>query len=511
MGNREIELKLLADAAAIRRLRRQPWLKALQRGPGATRALRSVYFDTPDFRLAEAGVALRIRSIGRKRIQTVKTAGSSLGGAFDRGEWETEIIGDIPDRLALHATGLALLAEDGLAESLQPCLVTEFKRSAVVVDSDGAAIELAFDQGEIVAGEAREPICEVELELLDGPPAALYALAARLHAAAPLRVGHANKAERGFRLLRGESLRPSKWPGSEVAHGMTAAAAFQSIARGCIAHLAANEDCLLANGDAEAVHQIRVALRRLRSAMSLFSALLAGPETDALKDELRWLLRQLGPARDTDVFLTEIIEPVVAAFSGEPALAALQSAYAAEKADHYQVATAALNGPRFTSLLLRLGRWLEGGAWLDGAEAAESPLAAPIEGLAAALLARRDRKLAKAGKKFARLSAPERHALRIQGKKLRYALEFFAPLYPDKRCRKAQAALADLQERLGVLNDIAVAEQRLNSRLDEAGDPRRGWAAGLVVGWHSAQARKLLKQAAAEWKHWQALGRPWAE
>lgn len=510
MANREIELKLLADAAAIRRLRRQPWLRALQRGPGVTRALHSVYFDTPDFRLAEAGIALRIRSVGRKRIQTVKTAGSGLGGAFDRGEWESEIDGDSPDLLALRATGLALLAEDGLTERLRPCLVTDFKRSAVVVDSDGAAIELAFDQGEIIVGEARAPISEVELELLAGPPAALYALAARLHAAAPLRIGHANKAERGFRLLRGDSPEPRKWTGSAVVHGMTAAAAFQAIARGCIGHLAANEESLLATGDAEAVHQIRVALRRLRSAMSLFGALLAGPETDALKDELRWLLRQLGPARDTDVFLSEIIEPVVATFSSEPALAALQAAYAAEKADHYRMATEALNGPRFTSLLLRLGHWLEGGAWLDGADDPASPLAAPIEGLAAALLARRDRKLAKAGKKFAKLSAPERHALRIQGKKLRYALEFFAPLYPDKRCRKAQTALADLQERLGVLNDIAVAEQRLNSRLDETGDPRHGWAAGLVVGWHSAQSRKLLKQAEEEWKHWQELNRPWS-
>lgn len=509
MSHREIELKLLADAAAMRRLRRQPWLKALQRGAAVTRTLRSVYFDTPDRHLSKARVALRIRSIGRKRIQTVKTAGTALGGAFDRDEWETEIAGDTPDHAALLATGLTDLFRGDVLAALRPAMATEVKRTAVTVEVDDAVIEIAFDQGEIVAGDDRQPISEVELELLSGSRQTLYNLALRLHAAAPLRIGHTNKAERGFRLLRGEVLRSRKWVGSDVTHGMSAAAAFQCIARGCIDHLAVNEECLLATGDAEAVHQIRVALRRLRSAMSLFGALIAGPETDAIKDELRWLLKQLGPARDTDVFLSEIIEPVVAVFSGEPALAALHRAYAEEKAEHYQTAYAALNAPRFTALLLELGRWIEGGAWLAATSDEVSPLSQPIESLAAALLERRDRKLRKAGKKLGKLSPEERHAVRILGKKLRYALEFFAPLYPDKRSRRALEALAELQERLGVLNDIAVAEQRLNSRLDGGGDARHGWAAGLVVGWHSAQARKLLKQAEDEWDHWTDMPRPW--
>lgn len=510
MSHREIELKLLADAAAIRRLRRLPWLKTLQRGKATTRALRSVYFDTPDRRLSDARIALRVRSIGHQRIQTVKTAGTSLGGgASDRGEWESEITGDTPDQAALLATDLADLFTDDVVAALQPAMATEVKRTAMTIDLDGAEIEIAFDQGEIVAGTAREPISEVELELKSGSRQILYELALRLHAAAPMRIGHVNKAERGFRLLRDEPLRPSKWTGSTVSHGLSAAAAFQSIARGCIDHLAINEDCLLSTGNAEAVHQIRVALRRLRSAMSLFGALIAGPETDALKDDLRWLLKQLGPARDTDVFLSEIIEPVVAVFSGEPALTALHHAFAEEKAAHYQTAYAALNAPRFTALLLELGRWIEGGAWLAATSDEASPLSQPIESLAAALLERRDRKLAKAGKKLAKLPPADRHAVRILGKKLRYALEFFAPLYSDKRSRKALETLAELQDRLGVLNDIAVAEQRLNARLDEGGDARHGWAAGLVVGWHSAQTRKLLKQAEEPWDRWLDMTRPW--
>lgn len=510
MGDREIELKLLADEPAMRRLRRQPWLKEMQRGHAVTRALRSVYFDTPDLRLTEARAALRIRTVGRNRIQTLKTAGTALGGgAFDRGEWESPVSGDIPERTALPAGILTDVLDDATFGALRPTVITDIKRAAVVVDHAGAVIELAFDQGEVMAGDAREPIREIELELLGGPPRALFDLALKLHAAAPLRIGRANKAERGFRLLRGEPPVPRKWTGSAVAHGMTAAAAFQSIARGCVDHLAVNEECLLATGDAEAVHQSRVALRRLRSAISLFGDLLAGPETDAIKQDLRWLLQQLGPARDTDVFLSEIIDPVVEAFSSEPALAALHRAYAAEKEEHYRTAYAALQAPRFTALLLELGRWIEGGAWLDGLEDAASPLAQPIESLAAGLLDRRDRKLRKAGrKKLTRLAAEQRHAVRILGKKLRYALEFFAPLYPDKRCRKWLEALAGLQERLGVLNDIAVAEQRLNARL-ESGDARNGWAAGLVVGWHSAQARTLLKQADREWRRWRAMDRPW--
>jgi inorganic triphosphatase YgiF len=511
MGHREIELKLLADDHAMRRLRRLPWLKAMQRGPATTRELRSVYFDTPDRQLSLAGVALRVRSIGRKRLQTVKTAGTALGGAFDRGEWETPISGDIPDATALAATDLADVFTAELVAALEPALTTEFKRSAVTVDFQGAAVEIAFDRGEIVAGDGRLPIGEVELELLSGPRTALYDLAQRLHAAAPLRVGHTNKAERGFRLLDGAPLHPRKWSGSTVNHGMSAAAAFQAIIRGCMDHLAANEECLLATGAAEAVHQIRVALRRLRSAMSLFGTLIAGPDTEALKDELRWLLKQLGPARDTDVFLSEIIDPVLAVFSREPALAALHRAFAEEKAEHYRSAFAALNSPRFTSLLLGLGQWVEGGAWLTADGDHTDALARPIETLANELLERRDRKLNKAGRKLGKLSPEQRHVVRILGKKLRYALEFFAPLYSDKRSRRALEALAELQERLGVLNDIAVAEQRLNLHRDAAGNAHHGWAAGLVVGWHSAQTRKLLKQAEEEWRRWADLPRPWRD
>lgn len=509
MGHREIELKLLADITAMRRLRRLPWLKALQKGPAVTHTLRSVYFDTPDYRLSEARVALRIRSIGRRRIQTIKTAGTARGGVFDRGEWESEISGDTPDSPALLAPALADLLTAPVIAELGPVLATEVKRTTVTVDHEGSIIEIAFDQGEIIVGEAREPISEVELELLSGPRQALYDLALRLHEAAPMRIGHANKAERGFRLLRGEPLQPSKWTGSDVIHGMTAAAAFQSIVGGCIRHLTENEECLLSTGAAEAVHQIRVALRRLRSAMSLFGPLIADPETDALKDELRWLLQQLGPARDTDVFLSEIIEPVVAVFSGEPALAALHQAITDENTEHYRTAHTALYSPRFTALLLNLGRWIEGGDWLASTSDEASPLNRPIESLAASMLERRDKKLRKGGRKLHKLSAEDRHAVRLLGKKLRYALEFFAPLYPDKRGRKTLEALSNLQERLGVLNDIATAERRLNARLEQAGGNHHGWASGLVVGWHSAQARKLVKLAEEEWNLWADLPRPW--
>lgn len=501
----EIELKLLTEPASLRRLRRLPWLRSMQRGRAEARALRSTYFDTDDLRLRANKVALRVRAIGRRRILTLKTAGLPAGGAFARGEWQRPVADDRPDPAVLAASPAAALFDAATVAALRPVLRTEVRRSELRLNSGPDEMLLAFDEGRIVAGDTTAPLCEIEIELVHGSPRALFDLALRLHQQVPLRLGHASKAERGFRLLNGAVPAARRWSAPDLAAGMTAAEAVQHIGRSCIDQLAANSECLTAGGDTEAVHQCRVALRRLRSAIALFAELLVTPETAAVEDGLRWLLAQLAPGRDIDVVMAEIVQPVAEALPDDQGLAALQARLAARRDEHYRSALAALHAPRFTTLMLTLGAWIEGGDWLSGGDA----LGEPVEALAGRRLERRDRKLRRRGlRHLATLPPAERHALRIQVKKLRYAADFLAPLYPAKRGRRSIAGLAELQQRLGVLNDVAVAAALL-AELASDGPAGLQRAAGLVEGWHAGRQRRRLARAEAAAAKWLDLPRFW--
>ncbi len=504
MDEREIELKLLATPAALRRLQRQPWLRELKQGRAVTRTLRTQYFDTPDGTLRAAGVAVRVRSIGRHRIQTVKTGGESLGGISVRGEWEREIAGDRPEAAALADTPLAPLFAPATVRALRPTVATAVRRTEMLVDGGQALITLAFDTGSVSAGDRTLPLAEVELELRQGPPRALFDLALRLHEAAPLRIGRASKFERGMRLLDPRASAPCRWTGSPVSPGSSAADAFRAVARACLDQLAANEDCLLESGDPEAVHQARVALRRLRAAIGGFRDMVADGESATVEHGLRALLRRLGPARDAEVFVTEILAPPAAHLRDSPELARLREVYEARRAAGESEAREALLDPAFTRLCLQLGAWIEGGDWL-----AESP-AESVEAAAARILDRRRRKVRKAAARFADMTESERHALRISLKKLRYAAEMFLPLFPGKPSRRHVAAVAGLQQILGELNDIAVARSDLAATLHH-GDAELRHAAGLVVGWHARREKRLLAKAAKACERLRKLPRFWKE
>jgi triphosphatase len=494
----ETELKLLAAPADLDRLRRLPWLRAVQVGRARTRTLHSTYFDTPDGKLRGEGVGLRLRSDGRKLVQTLKTAGDARAGSFVRGEWEAQTRGPGLDAAALAATPLAPLFDEGTLAGLRPLLETEVTRTELRVTDGGAEMLLAFDRGAVAAGRRRTAICELEIELLDGPARAMFDLARRLAAEVPLAVGHVSKLERGLRLLNGAGPQPCRWPGSPLRPGMTAAEALQAIAASCIGLLAANAEAVLSGDVPEAVHQGRVALRRLRSAIGLFKPLLADDETAAVRDELRWLLQQLGPARDVDVFLSEILAPVEESLPEEPALALLRRTLVRQRRAHAAAAKAALCSARLTALMLSLGAWIEGGSWLRGDSAA---LQEPVEETAVRFIEARERKLRKRVRRLAEMDPAERHRVRIQVKRLRYACEFFLPVLPGKRGRRTVAALSELQDRLGLLNDLTVAAATLGAIVPDR-HARLHRAAGLVEGWHAARAARELhaaEKAAGDW------------
>jgi triphosphatase len=250
---------------------------------------------------------------------------------------------------------------------------------------------------------------------------------------------------------------------------------------------------------------MRVALRRLRSALSSFRHLIIAERRAWLSDGAKRILGGLGPARDWDVFLTESLAPALAARPDDSSLATLRAAAGAAQVDAYAAVRAAIADASYTRFLLQLGRWIEAGGWReDATRKGAAWLDRPIEAFADRLLARRHRKVLKRGRDFAGLTPAERHRLRIALKKLRYATEFFQTLYPGKRTHSYIAALKHLQDTLGHLNDGAVAE-RLVSGLSERGGERRGALAlgsGLVLGWLArggADAEPGVRQA------WQAF------
>ena len=260
--------------------------------------------------------------------------------------------------------------------------------------------------------------------------------------------------------------------------------------RYCLTHLGANQVCVLESDDPGGIHQMRVALRRLRSAFRLFRSVLPGATYRAQTDEMKWLTGRLEAARDWDVFAGEIVAPVVARTPGED-YGALLARLGVARRESRHAAREAVRSPRYQRFVADLGAGLARRAWR--VEMADGLLAAPMSGLAASLLAGCRGKVVVRGEQFAALSPAERHRLRIAVKRLRYATDFFGSLYDPALVGPYSERLAAIQDALGCRNDVVVA-RRLMGQLsdggacDEAEACRR--AGALVIDWHErTQAR----------------------
>lgn len=467
----EVEIKLSLPESARRAFLRHPLLRQAERLP--TRRLLNVYFDTPDLTLHRHGIALRTRRQGRRWLQTVKCAGTAAGGLAIRPEWEQPYLGRF-DFAAIDAPGVrALLGRHGLRAHLEPVFETTFSRRCWRLrPARGVSVLLMLDRGTITAGEAQEAVCEIELELERGSVDALFDLALGLAAALPLRPDILSKAERGYRLRTGAPLRPVKAAPSLLRPAQDPAQAFRGIATACLAQLQLN--ALGANEtDAEFIHQMRVALRRLRSALRSFRPALPEGFEQAVLPPLRALARTLGQARDWDVLAEEIVAPACQAFAGDARLAALLAVVERARQPARAAVRQALALPEHAVSLLDFSARLH----RDAAPAGES--------LAAFAGRRLDRlrKKALALAAAAQLSDPASlHVLRIGVKRLRYAIEFFAPLYRAGAVERALKTLTALQDALGALNDLSRAGPLLRQCAGDDAALRE--AVALIGGWH---------------------------
>lgn len=492
---REVELKLECGGPDLAALSAHPLLQGADRAP---ELITSTYFDTPDEALRAAGLTLRVRRRGERFVQTVK-AGEGGAGLFDRAEWEVPVAGERPDPAAYADTPVPALLDKSGSPDLEPRFATVVMRSERAVDYGASRIVATLDEGRVESEAGDATLCELELELAEGSPADLFALAQALAETVPLRIGVRPKSARGFALRDGKGLGPVKAEPVAMPEDASAGDAFRLIALACLRQLRLNEEVFLAGRPAEALHQIRVSIRRLRSAFALFEPVLQGdPRAAELSDEIRRVTEPFGLARNLDVFLAVTLPAEMKRRPDEPGLTSLRERLEAEHARAYDRVIGVLEAPEWRLLLLDLLAWTETGAWR-----ALPAAAVPARDFAAETLDRFRRRVKKRGHNLDRLDPEERHRVRIAAKKLRYGAEFFAALYPGRKTRKRHktfvAALSDLQDHLGALNDLATAHGVMAGLAEPgapAGDGPAVFAAGLTVADNEAHAEALLAKAA---------------
>ena len=280
----------------------------------------------------------------------------------------------------------------------------------------------------------------------------------------------------------------------------------------CRWHVAANMAATVESRETEALHQLRVALRRLRVALVSFGGEFRTPQLEAIKLRAKSLAQLLAPARDLDVFMGELLEPVASANGSQEAFAVLRARAEAARRKAWDDAVLQVAGPRFHMFMSDLADIMDRGAWplgeARGRSAAKSmpALEAPARELAERMLAHRHKQACKHARHLGNLSVAERHELRIALKKLRYTAEFFAPFFEQSQVKKFVRRLARMQDVLGALNDVAVAKNILESLVgsDEAvarpGRSDVSFVGGIVYGWHLERAEHTWNDAVRRWK-----------
>ncbi|HJU65691.1 MAG TPA: CHAD domain-containing protein, partial [Gemmatimonadaceae bacterium] len=371
-------------------------------------------------------------------------------------------------------------------------------------------VEAAIDSGEIKGGGRLEPLNEIELELKTGSAASLFDFALKLLRDVPVAVENRSKAERGFALARGERAAPVKARPATLSTEMTVEEAFKAVIWASLAHLQANERGMVDGADPEYLHQMRVALRRLRSAFSVFSGLFPADTIAPMAAELKWLGSSLGPARDWDVFMTETLPPVHEEFGEHAALTAFADRCAALRRNAARKARRTVASQRYQHLVLTLAGWLTAEQWtahMDEGERAR--LAAPVREFASSVLEERYGRVRKRGRKLAGLSPAELHRLRIAIKKFRYATDFFASLYEGKRARETLKRLSRLQDILGAINDAATVGNLVSDALRGPQSRHAGEARGILLGWSRGRAATLRRELKTAWKTFRAAEKFW--
>lgn len=452
----ETELKLRISPGHLARLKRHALLKAHTLARPATHRLYNIYYDTPRLELHGAAMALRLRRAGKHWLQTLKGGGSVKAGLHQRSEWEIPVSGAALEFSAALPPEWHRHLPEKLRKKLQPVFVTDFSRSSRMLSWQGAQIELCIDQGEVSTEQHRLPICELELELKSGEPQQLFELALALLEIVPFELEVVSKAEQGYRLLSGDADHPVKASAPVLADKDTLAEVLQTLLWSCVQHLQANLRGAMSSADAEYLHQMRVALRRMRVVLRIAEKICPDGELEKLNQDVAGLCIALGRIREWDVFIAQTLQPMCARMAGHGGLQALLAYSEQQRTGCYAALRGETQARELQRLILQFALWMNGAYWQ------KAPLLAPARDFSTQRLHRLAKRMAESGRDLKSFDAPRLHALRILAKKLRYSAEFFAGWYDRKKARSFLAALGEVQDVLGQINDVAVAHRMLD-------------------------------------------------
>ncbi len=507
-GRTEFELKFTGPPGELAKLPQSRFFAAVAPEGGSWERLTSTYYDTPDGALAARGLSLRLREEGADYIQAVKV---KCDNPAARTEYETDI--DCASSFPAQ-TGNAGIdrAVREAAVALTPIAGTSVDRWAAIIRYKNAEIEIAVDLGRAESCDQTGriftgPLAEVELELISGETAAVFDFARLLLDNAPLQLSAGTKLEIAMQLQKTAPPIP-KLKRLDAGAEKTAADVLAASLSDCAARLAALQAPVTEMRRPEGIHQMRVALRRLRAIERIFRSYVKSGEIARLAGEAKRIASALGPARDWDVFIAETLTVAVESDYAPAGLRLLKAKAETERASAWSGAVEAVSGHEFTHLLLglmeagTLQRWRENGSKALDRQAID---------FAPRALNRALKKVVKAAATDDGVRDPASlHPLRIALKKLRYPLQLFKGLYPKKARREYMAALSGLQNALGVMNDSVIA-QDLSDRATEGGGEGVMRAAGFISGYKAAEAQSAVKEIDAAFAAFEKMTPFWRD
>jgi CHAD domain-containing protein len=488
-----LDFELPPDAAS--RLGRLPVITALRTGRARGVAVSIMWFDTADGRLAAAGQVVEAPARGPRALLRILPAPSAI--------WHPA---RAPERL--RSLDADESPEEAGGDALAAIAAFTGRQQGFGLETPQGAVQAVLLDGQLRGLAAERAAARLSLA---GPLAAVLAAARAITAEVPLLPPLTALAEEGRALALGLKPRPYRLGAPDTSAAKTAEEAFLGAAGHLIEVVRQQSARIRQDAPPEPVHQTRVALRRLRSVFRVFRTATDCAALRAVDTKLREVLTVLGPARDWDVFLGGIIRQVEGAFPGEKRIAALRRAAEAQRRDAYAAVLGMLGAPPWRLLLIEALEMLLTRPWREGAEQPRlEMLDAPIASFGRSVMDRRWQRLRRAGQDFEALSAEALHELRLDGKRLRYAAEVFAPVFGARTGRRFLRRVAALQEGLGLANDAAVA-RGLAARLARPGDGGRAWAVGVVEGWSEARVAASRGDALQAWQRLHGKDRFWSE
>lgn len=504
----EIELKLLVDPDRMAHFGAAPAIAANARNKGTRKRLKSVYYDTPERALRRAGLSLRVRQSGTRFVQTVKT--DAVDDPLRRGEWEASVPSLAPDlALALPFIPEKLRSHLG-AQPLEAIFTADIHRHTRIVDLPSGTVEIAFDRGELTAGGRSLPVSEIELELKSGSASTIYEIALRLAEHGAVKPSIRSKSARGFDLAADKAPSARRPRKLRLDPSVTLDEAFSTILRSCFLHLLQSLPAAEDGRNPEGVHQLRVSLRRLRSALDLMRSVGALSNVDVLRSEAKWLAQGLSSARDWDVFQLDTLPAIATACPSVAGFDVLGRVAAQRQSEAHRRAHLALDDRRCALFLISLGGWIETRGWRNDIASEDlGRLAEPAVNFAQRVLSAQYAKVLKRGRRFKSLTVDEVHRVRLAAKRLRYLGEFLLPLFADRKsARKFARRLAGLQEELGAFNDMAVTASLLDGLGSE--DRDSAIAAAAIAGWQARASISVHRSLQDSWQDFTAARVPWS-